>query len=118
MALAAKLRDGQVVLIDELSLASPRTKDIAAILKALNLSGTSLLVGTAAYDPVIYRSARNIADVDVAPVGEFNALSVLRPDRLLLTKAALDEVRQRAASAREKKRSEPRDRRAKAAAAS
>jgi large subunit ribosomal protein L4 len=118
MALASKLRDGQVVLIDELSLASPRTKDMAAILKALRLADTSLLVGTAAHDPMVYKSTRNLADVEIAPVGDFNALSVLRPKRLLLTRAALDQVRQRAAEARDKKSPRVRDRRAKASAVS
>src|SRR5271170_7046966 len=47
MALAAKLQDEQVTLIDDLKFGAPKTKDMAAILKALNLAGETLLVATA-----------------------------------------------------------------------
>jgi large subunit ribosomal protein L4 len=60
MALAAKIRDKQIVLIDELKFDAPKTKDMAAILTALNLTGGSLLVATAELDANVYKSARNI----------------------------------------------------------
>jgi large subunit ribosomal protein L4 len=91
MALAAKVRDDEILVIDELSLAAPRTKDMVAILKHLDCKqGESLLVTTASYDANVYRSARNIAGISVAPAGDLNALSVLSSRRLLVTKAALD----------------------------
>lgn len=100
MALRSKLDDAQVTVIDQLSFAAPQTKTMAAILKALNLAGKSLLVTTAAYDVNVYKSARNIARVEVAPAGELNAWSVLKPSTLLVTKAALDQLREQAASRR------------------
>jgi large subunit ribosomal protein L4 len=42
---------------------------------------------------VIYKSARNIHGVEVAPASQFNAYTVLRQKRLLLTRAALEELR-------------------------
>ena len=96
MALAAKIRDDEVTLIDDLAFDSPKTKDMAAILKALNLSGTSLLVTTAERNVNVYKSARNIDRVTVSPVSDLNALSLLEPRRVLMTKAALDSVRKRA----------------------
>ncbi|MDI9444433.1 MAG: 50S ribosomal protein L4, partial [Planctomycetota bacterium] len=53
----------------------------------------TLLVAVEAHDPNLFRSVRNIADVSVLPVGELNALEVLRPQRMLMTKAALDAFR-------------------------
>lgn len=97
MALASKIRDEQVVVIDDLAFASPKTKDMASILKALKCDGVSLLVATAGHDVNVYKSARNIAGVSVSPVSGLNALSVLTPRRMLVTKAALDAIRQRAA---------------------
>lgn len=97
MALAAKIRDNQVVVIDDLAFSAPKTKDMAAILKALKCDGASLLVTTAAYDQNVYRSARNIDRVSVAPVGELNALTVLAPQRVLATRAALDALKERTA---------------------
>ncbi|MBI3462906.1 MAG: 50S ribosomal protein L4 [Planctomycetes bacterium] len=97
MAVAAKLRDEQVVLIDELKFDAPRTKEMAALLKAVGCAGTSVLVATSGRDVNVYKSARNIDRVSVSPVGDLNAYTVLTPRRLLLTRAALDAFRQRAA---------------------
>jgi large subunit ribosomal protein L4 len=96
MALAARIRDDEVVVIDDLSFSGPKTKEMAGILKALNCDGTSLLVATAAYDANVYKSARNIDKVSISPVADLNALTVLSPRKLLVTKAALDAIRQRA----------------------
>jgi large subunit ribosomal protein L4 len=93
MALAAKLRDAEVTLIDELKFDGPKTKDMAAVLKALGISGNSLLVTTAKHDINVYKSARNIDRVEVAPVSGLNALNLLRPKRVLITKAALEAFR-------------------------
>ncbi len=99
MALAKKIRSEDIVVIDELSLAEPKTKEMAGILKALSLSGTSTLVTTAAADANIYKSARNIDKVTVLPVSELNALAVLTPRKMLVTKAALDAIKERGAKA-------------------
>jgi large subunit ribosomal protein L4 len=97
MAVASKIRDNQIIVIDDLSFAAPKTKEMAAILKALKFPGGSLLVTTVARDENVYKSARNIADVTVSPVSELNALNVLLPRRMLVTRAALDALRKRAA---------------------
>jgi large subunit ribosomal protein L4 len=94
MALAAKVRDDELIVIDDLAFTEPRTKDMAAVLKHLDWKGQSLLVATDKYDVNVYRSARNIAGVSVSPAGELNALSVLSSRRLLVTKAALDTLLQ------------------------
>jgi large subunit ribosomal protein L4 len=102
MAIASRIRDNEIVVIDDLGFAAPKTKEMAAILKALNLGGLSTLVTTAAMDSNVYRSSRNIEGVTVSPVADLNALAVLKPKRLLVTKAALDEIKSRAARATQK----------------
>jgi large subunit ribosomal protein L4 len=93
MALASKVRDDELLVIDDLSLAAPRTKDMAAILKYLDHpKGQSLLVTTAKSDANVYRSARNIEGVSVSPAGDLNALSILSSRKMLVTKAALDDL--------------------------
>jgi len=99
MAIATKILDEQLVVVDELSFEEPRTKEMARILSALGLDGMTTLVAMAEHDVNIYKSARNIAAVSVTPVSDLNALIVLTPKRLLMTKAALDAVRQRAGNA-------------------
>ena len=100
MALAAKLRDNEVTLIDELSFDAPKTKDMIAVLKALDIGGQSLLVATADNDPNVYKSARNIEKVTVSPVSGLNALTLLTPRRILITREALDAIKQRASSSK------------------
>ncbi|MBS0211122.1 MAG: 50S ribosomal protein L4 [Planctomycetes bacterium] len=95
MAMAAKIQSDSVVLLDDLQMSAPKTKDVAAILKAIKCDGASLLLATASYDLNVYKSARNIDRVDVAPVAELNAWSILRPRKVVMTKAALDAFRQR-----------------------
>ena len=94
MALASKIEDSEIVLIDELTFAEPKTKQMASILKALKLDGT-LLVAVEGHDANLVKSTRNIADVSILPIGELNALEVLRPKRMLMTKAALDAFREK-----------------------
>jgi len=96
MAIARKLQSEDIVVIDELAFNEPKTKEMAGILKALKLSGTTTLVTTAGLDQNVYRSARNIDKVTVSPVAELNALAVLQPRKMLITRAALDAIKERA----------------------
>jgi large subunit ribosomal protein L4 len=98
MAIASKIRDEQMVVIDDLSFDAPTTKEMAGILNALQLDAVTTLVTTAELDTNVYMSARNIADVTVSPVGDLNALSVLTPRMMLITKAALDVICEDAAA--------------------
>lgn len=95
MAIAAKIQSGAMVVIDELAFAEPRTREMFAILKALQLAGRSTLVATAQHDANVYRSARNIESVTISPASDLNVLSVLTPERMLVTKAALDALTKR-----------------------
>jgi large subunit ribosomal protein L4 len=104
MALAAKVRDDQLLVIDDLAFAEPKTKEMASILRHLDCRpGESLLVTTAGYNANVYRSARNIQGVSVSPAAEINALGILSSRRVLVTKAALDEL---VASAKKRSRVE------------
>jgi len=101
MALAARIADAEVTLIDELQFDQPKTREMAGVLKALDIAGIRLLVAVAEYDVNVYKSIRNLADVSVLPVADLNALEVLRPRRLLMTRAALDAFREKAAAPRQ-----------------
>ena len=85
MALASRLQDNEVTLIDELTFREPKTGQMAENPQALKIGGR-LLVAVERHDVNLYKSIRNLADVTVLPVAELNALAVLHPRRLLLTK--------------------------------
>lgn len=94
MALLSKFLDNEVVVVDSLSVKEPKTRVVAGILKTLGLNETSTLIATEAHDGVFWKSARNIPDLRVSPAAELNAYDLLRQRRLLVTKAALDKLRQ------------------------
>jgi large subunit ribosomal protein L4 len=97
MAILSKFQDNEAAIIDGLAPTAVKTKPVAstfqAIRKTLNVKNVTFLLGTAGYDKNLYLSARNIEGVQVLPVREFNAYTVLKQKRLLLTKAALEELR-------------------------
>ncbi len=95
MALASRIADQEITLIDELRFDAPKTKQMALILKALKIEGLRLLVAVASYDENVYKSARNLDGVSVLPVNELNALEVLRPQRMLMTTEAMDALRRK-----------------------
>lgn len=101
MAWASKLKDSAVVLVEDLAFDVPKTKEMASVIKALGCEGGSLLVATAGYDVNVYKSARNIDRVNVLPVKELNAMTILQPRRILATRAALDAIRSKQAEKQE-----------------
>ena len=96
MAILSKLQDNETVVVDEIKLAEIKTKEMAQILKNLQVGGTSCLLGLGAKDVdeknTIYMSARNLLNVKVSPASQLNAYAVLKPKRLVLTRAALEEL--------------------------
>ena len=94
MAIRSKIDDGEVVVVDQLAFEEPKTSRMAGVLKALGLNGVTTLVATAGTDGVVYKSGRNLAGVTVQPVRELNALSVLKPRRLVVTRDALDRIKE------------------------
>jgi large subunit ribosomal protein L4 len=93
MAIRSKIDDGEVIVVDNLGFDGPKTSQMASVLRALGLDGTSTLVTTADDDTAVYKSGRNITGVTVQPVRELNALSVLSPRKMLVTKDALDKIK-------------------------
>jgi large subunit ribosomal protein L4 len=98
MAIAAKIRDDQIVLVDELAFDVPKTSQMVGTLAALGCDVKTVMLATDEYNQNVYKSARNIRGVSVVPAAELNALTVLGADRLVLTKTAMDALKKRAAS--------------------
>ena len=86
MAIASKIADSEVVVVDQCALETPKTKQVAGLLRALQLEGSTTLIATAGSDQMVYMSARNIEGVSVSAVRDLNALSVLKPGGHFLAK--------------------------------
>jgi len=90
MAIASKIQDGEIVVVDGLSLDTPKTQMVTELLSNLKLSGKSALITTKEHDVNVYKSARNIERVNVSSVSDLNALSVLQVDKLVMTTEAVE----------------------------
>ena len=97
MAVASKIADDELTIVDKLEFEAPKTRDMAGIIERLGCSDDSLLIATDGYNVNVYKSARNIADVSVSPASDLNALSVLSAKRLLVTTEVLDALKAKAA---------------------
>ncbi|MEK7992624.1 MAG: 50S ribosomal protein L4 [Planctomycetota bacterium] len=87
-AILAKLLSNNVVVVDGLSFAKPRTRDFVNVLSNLKID-RSCLVTVGALDVNLCKSARNVPKVAVKPVGELNAGEICRYRKMLFTKEAI-----------------------------
>ncbi|MBE7447241.1 MAG: 50S ribosomal protein L4 [Planctomycetia bacterium] len=92
-ALAARVRDGELVVVDDLNFDAPRTKEVVKTLKALGITGGSCLIVIPKADEVVWKSARNIPYEKVATCAGLNAYEVLKPKKILITREALGNIR-------------------------
>ncbi|XZE32326.1 50S ribosomal protein L4 [Pirellulaceae bacterium SH501] len=96
MAIAAKISSGSVVVVDQIKMEAPKTKVLAGAFKALGLEGQTKTLALGGLDRNVYLSGRNIQGCTVSPVSDLNALIVLRPRKLVVTREALDWLKTRA----------------------
>ncbi len=120
MAILSKFQDGQALVIDGLAPGEkPKTKLVVQAFRSIRrpdlteaeaapitgesksealrrtLDGRTILLGLPDQDPVLYRSARNIEGVQIAPVAEFNTYDILKQRYLVLTREALAVLKER-----------------------
>jgi large subunit ribosomal protein L4 len=93
-ALSERLKAGDVVVVDDLKLASPKTKDFLKVISALELKGTMLVVSNGG-DKNLELASRNVEKVALATSDSLNTYDVLRPDKLIFTKSAFEKVEAR-----------------------
>ncbi len=87
--LSAKAGGEKLVILDELSIENGKTRVMADLLKKLGADTTSLIVTVGRRDDVV-RSARNLPGVKTAPVNAISVLDLLKYDRLIATREALE----------------------------
>src|SRR5690348_11532551 len=95
-ALSERLRAGDVVLVNDFKLDSPRTKDFVSVLSALELKGSALIVAQTP-DKNLSLASRNVPNVAVTTSDSLNTYDVLRPDKLVFTRGAFEQVEARLA---------------------
>jgi large subunit ribosomal protein L4 len=93
-ALSERLKAGDVVVVDDLKLESPKTKNFAGVISKFELKGTTLIV-SADIDKNLTLASRNLEKVTLTTSDSLNTYDVLRPDKLLFTKSAFEKVSDR-----------------------
>lgn len=90
-ALSKKVADGELVVVDSLSVKEGKTKEMAAFQKALNLDKTAVVVMDSADEKVIL-AARNLAKLSTLPVEQISTYEVVANAKVVLTKAAVEKI--------------------------
>ena len=90
-ALSAKLQEGALVLVDELTASEIKTKAAASLLKSLGVSGKTLLVD-AALDEKFALSVRNLPDVTLRLSNRLTARDVAVTRKVVVTRAAMERL--------------------------
>jgi len=91
-ALAAKLADGTLVVVDKLEAdKDKKTKTTAAMFKALGATGKTLVIDTK-HDEAFTQTARNIAGVKLVATGRVTARDVIDTDSVIVTRDAIEKL--------------------------
>ncbi|MBO8169389.1 MAG: 50S ribosomal protein L4 [Thermoanaerobacteraceae bacterium] len=91
-ALSAKVEEGNLIVLDELSFEKPKTKEMVKVLKALNAEGKALVITEGKDNKNVVLSARNIAGVKPLSPENINVVDIVHYDKLLITKEAVRKV--------------------------
>lgn len=89
-ALSTKVAD--MVVVEELTLATPKTKDMVTLLKGLKLENTNTLVIVKELDENIILASRNLENVVLIEASEVNVLDLISADKILTTEEALKKI--------------------------
>ena len=90
-ALSAKAAETAVIVIDEIKMEAPKTKEFAAFLKAVGVEGKALVV-TAEVSQNVVKSGRNIPGCQVTFANLLNVYDIVNAGQLFVDKAALQKI--------------------------
>jgi large subunit ribosomal protein L4 len=90
-ALSERLREGNLVIVDELIFSNPKTKDFVVALKSLGFDGRTLIVDTLDNDNLML-SSRNVKGAKVIGSNGLNVYDVLYHEKLLVSRSAVEQI--------------------------
>jgi len=93
-ALSERLSAGDVVVVSDLKVSSPKTKEFVGILASLKLEGTVLIV-THELDQNLILAGRNVETVEITAADSLNTYQTLRVDKLVFTRGAFEKIEAR-----------------------
>ena len=90
-ALSQKIRDDEVIFIDEIKVNEAKTKEMAAFLKAFNLEKSVLLVMDNS-DEMVMRASANIAKISTIAASQINTYDVVKNSKIVISKQAVQQI--------------------------
>ena len=90
-ALSQKIRDDEVIFVDEIKVSAPKTKEMAAFLKAFKLEKSVLLVMDNS-DEAVLRAVSNLQKVSTIFVDQINTYDVVKNSKVVITKQAIEKL--------------------------
>ena len=92
-ALSQKIRDDEVIFIDEIKVEAPKTKEMAAFLKAFKLD-KSVLVVMDNSDEAVLRASANIPEITTIPADQINTYDVVKNAKIVISKKAVEQIQE------------------------
>jgi large subunit ribosomal protein L4 len=93
-ALSDRAAEGAIYVVDGYEPDAPRTKEFKALLNGMGIENEKVLLVLDEYDLDVCKSARNLRDLDFIVGSELNAYQVMWADKLVMTAAALEQVKE------------------------
>jgi len=90
-ALTSKVKNDEILVLDSLELAQPKTKEMVKVLKNLGVNGKALVV-LPEKDEVVARASGNIQGIKLASVNTLNVYDILNYDKFIITQEAVQKV--------------------------
>lgn len=90
-ALSTKVREENLIILDQLKFDAPKTKEFVQVLKDLSISKKALIV-TADVDETVALAGRNIQGIKIIQASSLNVLDLVGYEKLVMTKSAVEKV--------------------------
>ncbi|HPD18960.1 MAG: 50S ribosomal protein L4 [Candidatus Goldbacteria bacterium] len=92
---AKKLKNNDVLILENFEIAQPKTKEIAVLIKKLDLIGKKVLIITYKKDDKFYRAGRNIRNLKILQSKDVNGYEFLVNDKILFSKESIQDILRR-----------------------
>jgi large subunit ribosomal protein L4 len=91
-ALSYKIKDESIMVVEDFTFETPKTKNFTELLKNFKTEGKKILLVTSGVDMNVLLSCRNLAKVKVIQASDLNTYEILDAGRLLLTESSVKEI--------------------------
>ena len=93
-AYSIKASEKNIFIVEDFTLTEPKTKNIASVLKALGINDRKIMFIFPEKDKILFKSTRNIPNINIEMAENANTYDVMNSDILLLTRSSVDRVKE------------------------